>query len=58
MAKEIAQAVNWTVKILKNIKVILKQIYVMGHSAGGHLIALIATNPKYLENKNVLKGVI
>ncbi|OBX22900.1 MULTISPECIES: alpha/beta hydrolase [Bizionia] len=58
MAKEIAQAVNWTVKNIEKYKGDPEQIYVMGHSAGGHLIALIATNPKYLENKNVLKGVI
>ena len=30
----------------------------MGHSAGGHLITLVATNPKYEILKRTVKGVI
>ncbi|WP_452223618.1 alpha/beta hydrolase [Lacinutrix chionoecetis] len=58
MAKEIAQAVQWTKNNIEAYKGDPNQIFLMGHSAGGHLIALISTNPKYLEDKNVIKGVI
>ncbi|MEJ6792621.1 MAG: alpha/beta hydrolase [Lacinutrix sp.] len=58
MAKEIGQAVQWTRNNIEQYKGDPEQIYLMGHSAGGHLIALITTNPKYLKNKSVVKGVI
>ena len=58
MATEIAKAVEWTVDHIKAYNGDPEQIYLMGHSAGGHLIALISTNPKYLENKDLIKGVI
>lgn len=58
MATEIAKAVEWTVENIKNYRGDPEQIFLMGHSAGGHLIALISTNPKYLEQKKVVKGVI
>ena len=58
MAKEIAEAVEWTVNNIEKYKGDPEQIYLMGHSAGGHLIALITTNPKYLKDKSVVKGVI
>ncbi len=58
MAKEISQAVQWTIDNIENYKGDPEQIYLMGHSAGGHLIALITTNPKYLKDKTVIKGVI
>jgi len=51
MATEIAKAVEWTVENIKNYRGDPEQIFLMGHSAGGHLIALISTNPKYLEQK-------
>lgn len=58
MATEIAKAVEWTVENIKNYRGDPEQIFLMGHSAGGHLIALISTNPKYLKQKKVVKGVI
>lgn len=58
MATEIAKALEWTVNNIENYKGDPKQIYLMGHSAGGHLIALISTNPKYLKNTKAIKGVI
>jgi len=58
MAKEIAQAVQWTKNNIEQYKGDPEQIYLMGHSAGGHLIALISTNPKYLKDKSIIKGVI
>ncbi|WP_044397316.1 alpha/beta hydrolase [Lacinutrix sp. Hel_I_90] len=58
MATEIAKALEWTVNNIETYKGDPEQIYLMGHSAGGHLIALISTNPKYLENTKAIKGVI
>ncbi|MFC4740997.1 alpha/beta hydrolase fold domain-containing protein [Flavobacterium ponti] len=58
MAKEIAEAVNWTKDSIRNYKGNPDKIFLTGHSAGGHLIALIGTNPKYLEDKNIIKGII
>ncbi|WAC02246.1 alpha/beta hydrolase [Lacinutrix neustonica] len=58
MAKEIAKAVEWTVNNIEEYHGNPEQIYLMGHSAGGHLIALISTNPRYLKTPEVIKGVI
>jgi len=58
MAKQIARVVEWTKNNIDKYKGDPNQIYVMGHSAGGHLVALISTNPKYLKNKKNIKGVI
>lgn len=58
MAQEIANALEWTINNIADYKGDPEQIYLMGHSAGGHLIALISTNPKYLENREAIKGVI
>ncbi|WP_047545828.1 alpha/beta hydrolase [Psychroserpens sp. Hel_I_66] len=58
MASEIVKAIQWTVDSITNYKGNPDNIYLMGHSAGGHLIALVSTNPKYLENTSAIKGVI
>jgi arylformamidase len=58
MAKEIAKAVTWTKEHISDYKGNPNEIFLTGHSAGGHLIALIGTNPKYLEDKNIIKGII
>ncbi|MGB3606176.1 MAG: alpha/beta hydrolase [Psychroserpens sp.] len=58
MASEIASALQWTLNNIENYKGDPDQIYLMGHSAGGHLIALISTNPKYIDDTSVIKGVI
>ncbi|GAA0873122.1 alpha/beta hydrolase [Gangjinia marincola] len=59
MAKEIAEAVHWTKENIAQYGGDPEQIYVMGHSAGGHLVALISTNPTYLKNPSeYIKGVI
>lgn len=57
-AKEVAAAVEWTKKNIANYNGNPNQIFLTGHSAGGHLVALIATNPKYLKDKSAIKGVI
>jgi arylformamidase len=58
MAKQIAKAVTWTKEHINAYKGNPDEIFLTGHSAGGHLIALIGTNPKYLEDKSIVKGII
>ncbi|WP_320814367.1 alpha/beta hydrolase [Flavobacterium sp.] len=58
MAKEIAGAIQWTYENIAQYNGDPNQIFLMGHSAGGHLIALVGTNPKYLENTKIIKGII
>lgn len=58
MAKEVASAIQWTYDNIEKYGGNPHQIFLMGHSAGGHLIALVATNPKYLKNSDLIKGVI
>lgn len=58
MANQVAKAVEWTKENISNYNGNPDQIFVTGHSAGGHLVALIATNPKYLKDKSIVKGVI
>ncbi len=58
MAKEVAAAVAWTQENVLTYGGNPKRIFLMGHSAGGHLISLVGTNPKYLQNSDVIKGMI
>jgi len=58
MAKEVAAAIRWTRDNISKYDGNPEQIFLMGHSAGGHLIALVGTNPKYLEVTDLIKGII
>jgi len=58
MAQEVAAAITWTHENIEKHGGNPEHIFLMGHSAGGHLIALVSTNPKYLETKGRVKGVI
>lgn len=58
MAKEVAKAVEWTKNNIANYNGDPNSIFLTGHSAGGHLVALVATNPKYLKDNSIIKGVI
>ena len=58
MANEVAKAVEWTKENISKYNGNPDEIFLTGHSAGGHLVALIATNPKYLKDKSIVKGVI
>jgi arylformamidase len=58
MAKEVGAAIQWTSDNIEKYNGNPDQIFLMGHSAGGHLIALVGTNPKYLENTDMIKGII
>jgi acetyl esterase/lipase len=58
MAKEVAAAIKWTFENIEKHNGDPEQIFLMGHSAGGHLISLVGTNPTYLENIEMVKGTI
>ena len=58
MATQIAEALQWVANNIETYGGNPEAIYLMGHSAGGHLIALISTHPKYVAEKSIIKGVI
>jgi len=58
MATQVGKAVEWTYNNIANYKGDPNQIFLTGHSAGGHLAALVGTNPKYLKDKYMVKGII
>lgn len=61
MASDCAKAVKWVQENIVNYGGNPNRIFVMGHSAGGHLGALINQDPIYFEQlgiKNPIKGVI
>lgn len=61
MASDCAAVVSWVCKNIHNFNGNKQRIFISGHSAGGHLAALISLNPEFLEAagaSNVIKGCI
>ena len=61
MAADAAAAVKWVKNNIKKYGGNPERIFVMGHSAGGHLAALINTDPQYFrdqEIENPIRGII
>lgn len=61
MAQDCATAVNWVSQHISRYGGNPERIFLMGHSAGGHLAELINADPKYLHAagfKGEIKGVI
>lgn len=58
MATQIAEAINWATKNAAKYGGDPNQIFLTGHSAGGHLVALAALNPKYGINPDDIAGII
>jgi arylformamidase len=58
MTKEIAAVIKWVQANSKKYNGNAKQIYVTGHSAGGHLAALAVMNPKYGIDAKAISGII
>ncbi|WP_375559762.1 alpha/beta hydrolase [Bernardetia sp. OM2101] len=58
MAKQIAAAINWTKENIAEYNGNPDKIFLTGHSAGGHLIALSTMNPKYEVKDNTISGLI
>src|SRR5262249_45556360 len=60
--KDVARAVAWTVKNCGNYGGSADNIFLVGHSAGGHLVALLATDETYLKAEGLsranIKGVM
>jgi acetyl esterase/lipase len=60
--KDVARAVAWTRKNCGKYGGRADQLFLAGHSAGGHLVALVATDETYLKAEGLkrwdLKGVI
>jgi acetyl esterase/lipase len=60
--KDLARAVAWTKKNAAKYGGDPKQLFVGGHSAGGHLAALLATNEEYLKAEGLsrkdVRGVV
>ncbi|MFI8378300.1 alpha/beta hydrolase [Leeuwenhoekiella sp. NPDC079379] len=58
MTRQITEAITWTKENIANYSGNPDRIFLMGHSAGGHLIALATMNPKYLNDNSLIKGLI
>ncbi|MBC7418544.1 MAG: alpha/beta hydrolase [Pedobacter sp.] len=61
MGDDCALAVKWVKENIAKYQASPDKIFLMGHSAGGHLAELINADPKYFEHvgiKNPIKGVI
>ena len=58
MALDVASAVKWVHNHANQYQIDLDNINLMGHSAGGHLVMLIGTNPTYLDNTGLSLKVI
>jgi len=58
MAKEIAAAIEWTKQNIGKYNGDPDNIFVTGHSAGGHLVALAVMNPKYGIDPMAISGII
>lgn len=57
-AKQIAAAIEWTQANIATYGGNPNQIFVNGHSAGGHLAALSVMNPKYGIDQSEISGII
>jgi acetyl esterase/lipase len=61
MATDAAKAVKWVTEHIADYGGDPQQIFVAGHSAGGHLAALISTDGQYFKKQNIpnpIKGAI
>jgi len=60
--KDVAKAFAWTVNNIAKRGGNPKQIYISGHSAGGHLVALLGSDESYLKAEKLslanIKGVL
>jgi acetyl esterase/lipase len=60
--QDVSEAYKWTIDNIEKYNGDSSQIFLMGHSAGAHLVALLSLDTTYLENSNApvdnIKGVI
>src|SRR5688572_31990621 len=57
-AKDVARAFAWLHANIEKHGGSAERLYVMGHSAGGHLAALLALDPAFLDDLKVPRGAI
>lgn len=58
MAQDVVTALRWVYENADTYHLDQEKINLMGHSAGGHLIMLVGTNPKYLQADNLSTDII
>lgn len=58
MASEIASAIKWVQTDIEKFGGNPEKLFVTGHSAGGHLVALATMNPKYGVEEETVSGII
>ena len=58
MTKQIAAVIKWVQKNISEYNGDPNQIFITGHSAGGHLGALAVMNPKYGIDPKTISGII
>jgi len=56
--KDVARAFAWTSKNIARYGGRPDQVFVCGHSAGGHLVALLATDERYLKAEGLTRSAI
>jgi arylformamidase len=60
--KDVAKAFAWTYKNIAKYGGLTDQIFLSGHSAGGHLVSLLVTDAEYLKSEGLktdtIKGVM
>ena len=56
--EDVASAFQWVVENVSDNGGDADQIVIFGHSAGGHLVSLLATHPDYEMLRSSIKGVI
>jgi acetyl esterase/lipase len=56
--EDVAAAFAWTYRNIEQYGGNLKRVYLTGHSAGGHLVSLLALNPAYLSKYGIPQSVI
>ncbi|SRX54854.1 alpha/beta hydrolase [Aequorivita sp. CIP111184] len=58
MTQQTAEAIKWTQEHIADYNGDPDRIYLTGHSAGGHLVALATMNPKYGIDPTTISGII
>jgi acetyl esterase/lipase len=60
--QDVARAFAWTVRNIRRFGGCPERLFLCGHSAGGQLVSLLATDPSYLRaeavDRSLIKGVI